>query len=434
MKKITGLLESLNYVPKLRSNNLTNLASDGNGLFNNKISPKEFVNKLIEIIKNEGDIGLKRVVERIDGNCPDSFLVSAEECKFQLESLDTKIRKSLETSIQRVTEFQTKTLPKSWKNVTGEFGEKVTPIESIAAYVPGGTAPLLSTAVMTITPALVAGVKRIVVITPSKNPTLIGCATLAGADEIYTIGGAQAIATMAYGTESIQPVDFICGPGNIWVTEAKKAVFGDVGIDGIYGPTETMLVVDDHSNFKIAAADLLAQSEHDTMAVPILVSIGNNAAENIMTILYDKLKYLPRKNISKQSIGERGVCFVVSNADEAISIANAVAPEHLCVATDNEKYIADRCVKAGGLFIGESSGEVIADYIAGPSHVMPTAGTAKFNSALSSKDFVTITPYLNLTRKTFVTLAESAAIIADEERLDGHATSLRLRLKEFIGE
>ena len=434
MKKITGLLESLNYVPKLRSNNLTNLASDGNGLFNNKISPKEFVNKLIEIIKNEGDIGLKRVVERIDGNCPDSFLVSSEECKFQLESLDTKIRKSLETSIQRVTEFQTKTLPKSWKNVTGEFGEKVTPIESIAAYVPGGTAPLLSTAVMTITPALVAGVKRIVVITPSKNPTLIGCATLAGADEIYTIGGAQAIATMAYGTESIQPVDFICGPGNIWVTEAKKAVFGDVGIDGIYGPTETMLVVDDHSNFKIAAADLLAQSEHDTMAVPILVSIGNNAAENIMTILYDKLKYLPRKNISKQSIGERGVCFVVSNADEAISIANAVAPEHLCVATDNEKYIADRCVKAGGLFIGESSGEVIADYIAGPSHVMPTAGTAKFNSALSSKDFVTITPYLNLTRKTFVTLAESAAIIADEERLDGHATSLRLRLKEFIGE
>lgn len=434
MKKITGLDESLNYVPTLRSRNLTNLASDGNGLFNNKIPPKEFVNKLIEIIKNERDIGLRRIVERIDGNCPESFLVPDDECKLQLKSLNTKIRKSLETSIQRVTDFQTKTLPKSWENATGEFGEKVSPIESIAAYVPGGTAPLLSTAIMTITPAVVAGVNRIVVITPSKNPNLIGCATLAGADEIYTIGGAQAIATMAYGTESIEPVDFICGPGNVWVTEAKKAVFGDVGIDGVYGPTETMLIVDDYSNFKIAASDLLAQSEHDTMAVPILVSIGSNAAESIMTIMYDQLKTLPRKNISKQSIEGQGVCFIVSNPDEAISIANAVAPEHLCVTTDNEKYIADRCVKAGGLFIGETSGEVIADYIAGPSHVMPTAGTAKFNSALSSKDFVTTTPFLNLTRETFVTLAESAAVIADEERLDGHATSLRLRLKEFIGE
>ena len=434
MKKITGLDASLNYVPTLRSSNFTNLTSDGNGLFSEKIAPKEFVNKLIEIIKNEGDVGLRKVVESIDGKCPDSFLVSADECKLQLESLKPKIKKSLETSIQRVTDFQIKTLPKSWKNATGEFGEKVTPIESIAAYVPGGTAPLLSTAVMTITPALVAGVKRIVVITPSKNPTLIGCATLAGADEIYTLGGAQAIAAMAYGTESIEPVDFICGPGNVWVTEAKKAVYGDVGIDGIYGPTETMLIVDDHSNFKIAAADLLAQSEHDTMAVPILVSIGSKAAEGIITLLYDQLKTLPRKKISKQSLEERGVCFVVSNPDEAISIANTVAPEHLCITTDNEKYIADRCVRAGGLFVGENSGEVIADYIAGPSHVMPTAGTAKFNSALSSKDFVTITPYLNLTRKTFVTLAESAAVIADEERLDGHAVSLRLRLKELIGE
>lgn len=438
MKKIYGIQSSQDYIYKQITKNEKEFYSDGGGLFKNKLSPSVFARNIISLVREQGDQGLRHIIQCIEKNDIEAFQVSKKDSQKALDNLNPKLISALEISIKRIYDFQKKTLPISWVNKTGEVGENVTPIDSIGAYIPGGTAPLLSTVIMTIIPAKVAGVKRTVIFTPStekpsKNP-IIGCAELIGVSEIYNIGGAQAIAAMAYGTESIKSVDFICGPGNIWVTAAKKEVFGKVGIDGIYGPTETMVIVDDTSNYILAASDLLAQSEHDTAAIPMLVSIGKSPGDKIIDILYKQLESIPRKNIADASIKNHGVCFFVESEDEAIKIANFIAPEHLSINIKNPKFIAQKCNKSGGLFIGENSAEVMADYLAGPSHVMPTGGTAKFSSTLSTRNFVTITPFLKLKEKTFQSLAENAVLIANAEKLLAHAFSAKIRLKEFNDE
>tara|TARA_B100001123_G_scaffold449957_2_gene617693 strand:- start:247 stop:1563 length:1317 start_codon:yes stop_codon:yes gene_type:complete len=438
MKKIYGLQSSIDYISDQITKNEKEFFSDGGGLFKNKLTPSIFARNIISIVKEQGDQGLRHINKFIEKTEIESFRVSKKDSQKALDNLNPEIRSALEISIKRIYDFQTKTLPKSWVDKTGEIGENVIPIDSIGAYIPGGTAPLLSTVIMTLIPAKVAGVKRTVLFTPytekpSKNP-IIACAELIGVSEIYNIGGAQAIAAMAYGTESIRSVDFICGPGNIWVTAAKKEVFGKVGIDGIYGPTETMVIVDESSNHNLAASDLLAQSEHDTAATPMLISIGNAPGDKIIEVLYQQLETIPRKNIAGLSIRNHGVCFFVKSENEAIEIANTVAPEHLSINIKNPKFIAQKCNKVGALFIGENSAEVMADYLAGPSHVMPTGGTAKFSSALSTRNFVTITPFLNLNKKTFQSLAENAILIAKTEKLLAHAFSAKKRLEEFKDE
>ena len=335
--------------------------------------------------------------------------------------------------------FQERGLPKSWNDGTGNIGERVTPLKSVAAYVPGGTAPLASTVIMTVVPAKVAGVDEIIVATPTPgdlmpHPAILAAANIAGADRIFRLGGAQAIAALAYGTQSVPAVDLICGPGNVWVTAAKKLVYGDVGIDGLYGPTETLVIADESADPHFAAADLIAQAEHDTLAMPVLVALSESIIERTEAEIERQLEKLPRSDTARSAFSNRGVAVVVSNTDEAIEVANAAASEHVCILTENAGDLAKKIRNAGGLFVGEWSAEVMADYVAGPSHVMPTAGTARFSSALSARNFVRITPVLTFDDNTFLELARDAEILAELEGLHGHVAASERRRRRLVGE
>jgi histidinol dehydrogenase len=309
----------------------------------------------------------------------------------------------------------------------------------VAAYVPAGTAPLASTVIMTVVPAQVAGVKEIIVVTPATgnstpHPAILTAAKIAGATRVLTIGGAQAIAAMAYGTETVPAVDLICGPGNVWVTAAKKLVYGDVGIDGLYGPTETMVIADDSAKPSFTASDLIAQAEHDPLAMPILVALSEEIVINTETEIDRQLEYLPRGEIARSAFTNRGVAVIVNNTAEAIEVANSAAPEHLCILTTDADELIDKVKNAGGLFIGEWSAEIMADYIAGPSHVMPTGGTARFSSALSVRDFIRVTPVLTFDDATFLELSQHAELLAKLEGLQGHAAASEYRRQYLIGE
>jgi histidinol dehydrogenase len=413
--------------------------SDGNGLFSDRVSPNEFAARVIEIVRNEGDAGLARINTALDGSSPDSFEVPQSEIDSALANMDPASIHALELAAERVRKFQDRGLPRSWSDGTGKFGERVTPLGSIAAYVPGGTAPLASTVIMTVVPAKVAGVEEIIVVTPAPgdsmpHPAVLAAAKIAGASRIFKLGGAQAIAALAYGTETIPAVDLICGPGSAWVTAAKKLVYGDVGIDGLYGPTETLVIADDSADPRFTAADLIAQAEHDTVAMPILVALSEDIVEQTEAEIERQLEDLPRGNIARAAFSNRGVAVVVESTSEAIDVANAAAPEHLCILTRDADDLVDKVTSAGGLFVGEWSAEVMADYIAGPSHVMPTAGTARFSSALSVRNFVRVTPVLTFDDATFLELSHDAELLAKLEGLYGHVAASEYRRRRMVGE
>ena len=318
------------------------------------------------------------------------------------------------------------------------IGEKIIPMESSLAYVPSGTAPLISTAIMTIVPAKVAGVKNIYVTTPADENSkvsekILAASYLSGADRIFKIGGAQAISAFAHGTELIPKVDIICGPGNLWVTAAKKHVYGDVGIDGLYGPTETLVIIDENSDPDYAAADLIAQAEHDVSAMPILISNSEIAINNVNKSIKNQVRNLERSSIIKKSFENRGVTIYLRNLDDIVTITNYIAPEHLCIATKKPEKIFNKITNAGAIFMGEWSAEVMADYIAGPSHVMPTSGTAKFSSSLSVRNFLKYVPVLNFKESTFSKLAIDAELIAQMENLSGHANAAKIRIEKSNG-
>ena len=262
------------------------------------------------------------------------------------------------------------------------LGERLIPMQRIGVYAPGGTASYPSTVLMTAIPARVAGVEEVILCTPSTSPAVMAAAAIAGVDRVFRVGGAQAIGAMAYGTESIRKVDMICGPGNLFVTMAKRMVFGEVAIDGLYGPTETVLVADHSADPVHCAADLLAQAEHDPLASPILVTNSPSLAESIDEELDRQLAMLERREIAAAALSNGGCMVLVNNLEEAMELANQVAPEHLCLLVEDPWRWADKVRNAGGLFLGRYSPEVVGDYVAGPSHVMPTGGTARFSSAL----------------------------------------------------
>ena len=298
---------------------------------------------------------------------------------------------------------------------------------------------MASTVLMTVVPARVAGVREIVLCTPAPgdelpNVHVLAAAALTGVDRVFKIGGAQAIAAMAYGTETVPAVDKICGPGNVWVTAAKRAVYGDVGIDGIYGPTETLVVADSSASPELAAADLIAQAEHDVHAVPVLVAVGEGVADRIELEIDRRLGVAGTSDTARQSINDNGISVVVDTVEEAIAAANSFAPEHLCLLVESAQDYCGSVRSAGGVFIGEHSGEVLGDYVAGPSHVMPTGGTARFASALSVRDFLRVTPFLNLGEQSLLEIGPTAARLAGIEGLKGHAAAAELRLKLLVGE
>ena len=439
MKRVTGAAAGVEYFRRERKLPSEAVLSDGNGLFPDRVPPDEFAARVIAIVREEGDAGLHRINTALDGSSPELFEVPQAEIDSAFDRLDPAAISALEFAAGRVRKFQERGLPKSWNDGTGNIGERVTPLKSVAAYVPGGTAPLASTVIMTVVPAKVAGVDEIIVATPTPgdlmpHPAILAAANIAGADRIFRLGGAQAIAALAYGTQSVPAVDLICGPGNVWVTAAKKLVYGDVGIDGLYGPTETLVIADESTDPHFAAADLIAQAEHDTLAMPVLVALSESIIERTEAEIERQLEKLPRSDTARSAFSNRGIAVVVSNTDEAIEVANAAASEHVCILTENAGDLAKKIRNAGGLFVGEWSAEVMADYVAGPSHVMPTAGTARFSSALSARNFVRITPVLTFDDNTFLELARDAEILAELEGLHGHVAASERRRRRLVGE
>lgn len=440
MRRVTGLAAGLSAVANARQISSGSIRTDGNGLYDSQLTPDEFAHRVIDDVRKDGDLAVRKITAALDGEIPPDIPleISSDRLKKAVDEISSETRAAIELSVERVRKFQSAAMPKSWKDGSGEFGEEVRPLGRAGVYVPGGVAPLASSVVMTVVPAKVAGVDEVILATPGRgsddpHPAVLAAAAIAGADRVFRIGGAQAIAAMAYGTESVPRADIVCGPGNAFTTAAKKAVFGDVGVDGLYGPTETAVIADESADPEFAAADLLAQAEHDVVALPVLISTSEDVATAIERELVTQLQRLSRSKIAGQAL-KNGLSIVVDSVDEAIQVANALAPEHLCVSVKDADEYLPAIRYAGGIFLGEFSAEVMADYVAGPSHVMPTGGTARFASALSVRNFLRVSPFLNLSSNAFMDLAQDAAELAHTEGLDGHAAAAERRRKKIAGE
>ena len=415
-------------------------------LFGEKLSARESVQRILDDVRDRGDSAVKNYTEQLDGVALEELTVPDEDIDSALRSVPRPLVKSLELAAGRIEEFHKATLRKSWVDLDSGLGEMVLPLERVGIYAPGGTASYPSTVLMTAIPARVAGVKEVVLSTPSRqgtagnrndrgnpDPAVLVAAKLAGVDRVYRIGGVQAIGAMAFGTETIAKVDKICGPGNVFVTLAKKLVFGQVDIDGLYGPTETVVIADDTASPAYCAADLLAQAEHDPLASAILVTTSLALIGEVEGEVDRQLASMDRGELAAVSIEKQGKMVLVDSLDQAMDLANTIAPEHLCLAVEDPWAWAGKVKHAGGVFLGHFSPEVMGDYVAGPSHVMPTGGTARFSSALSVHHFLKTMPVVGLKSQSpqYRELAEAAAQIARAEGLTGHARAVEIRLKDI---
>lgn len=401
-----------------------------------KVTPQEAVTRILEDVKRQGDSALQRWTLRLDGSAPAQFRVPASELQQALETLPADQRGALEQAVGRVRAFYQRQPRTSWitQELGGTLGQLIRPIQRVGLYVPAGTAPLPSTVLMSAAPAQVAGVKEIVLVSPPQRatgkiaPAILAAAALLGLTEVYSLGGAQAIGALAYGTQTIPPVDKIFGPGNLFVTLAKRQVYGVVGIDSLAGPTETAIVADGQARAEWVAADLLAQAEHDVLASAILLTPSRPLAEAVQVEVARQMESLSRSEIIAVSIQDKGGIVLTRDLAEAIDLANHYAPEHLCLSVADPWSWVDKVSSAGGVFLGEHSFEVLGDYVAGPSHVMPTGGSARFGSPLNVWDFVKVISLIGLDAQTARQIAPAAAIIATAEGLDGHAQAARRRL------
>jgi len=395
------------------------------------------VSSIIDDVRERGDLALVDYAERFDG-----IKLSISDLRISLESLretaarvDASVLATLREAIRNVRAFHERQREESWTIANGDIllGQRITAIESVGLYVPGGTAAYPSSVVMNVVPALVAGVERIVVATPPdtvrSNPSVAAALLELGVREIYAVGGAQAIAALAFGTETIAPVDKITGPGNKYVAAAKKLVFGVVGIDSIAGPSEVVIVADESARADFVAADLLAQSEHGEDASAILLTTSDSLAEQVSVEVTKQMAILPRKGIVTQSVENYGAVLVVNDLDEACEIVNALAPEHVELMTRDNEALSKKIKHAGAIFIGDYSPEALGDYFAGPNHVLPTGRTARFSSALGVYDFVKRTSIIGYSRDQLENVAEKIAVLAEAEGLQGHAKSALVRMK-----
>lgn len=398
--------------------------------FGEQISPEEAVRKILSDVRKRGDAALREWSKKIDGVDLTAFQVSEAQISNAKNQVSAEICDALEFAAARIRHFHQQQPSISWidSQPEGILGQLVRPIEKVGIYVPGGSAPLPSTLLMTAIPAQVAGVKEIIVCTPFANEVILQAAATVGVTQIYTLGGAQAIAAMAYGTASIPKVDKIVGPGNLFVTIAKRMVYGTVGIDGLLGPTETLVIADETSDAQLAAADLLAQAEHDVLASAILLTPSYAFAEKVQNAVAEQMKKLARNAILEESLTNRSGIVVVENLMQAFDLANAYAPEHLCLLIEDAYQWVGHVHHAGGVFLGEQSYEVLGDYVAGPSHSMPTGGSARFGSPLNVLDFVKIVSLIGL--KNNPDLSQQAAILAHAEGLSAHAAAAEARLNK----
>jgi len=404
-------------------------------LFGERLMPEEVVRRIILSVRAGGDQALSEWNQKIDGTQTDSLLVSPAEMRAALNAIAPDLRRALELAAERIRAFHRKQPLNSWidAGADGSLGQLIRPLDSVGVYVPGGSAPLPSSLLMSVIPAQVAGVPEVIVCTPPGSgadgihPTILAAAAIAGVGALYRVGGAQAIAAMAYGTESVPRVATIVGAGNLFVTLAKQQVYGDVGIDGILGPTETMVIADESADPALAAADLLAQAEHDELASAILLTPSLEFATVVQAEIYRQLEGLARRDIILGAMRNRSGTVITADLDEAIELANEYAAEHLCLLVEDPWSWIGKVRNAGGIFLGEHSYEVLGDYVAGPSHVMPTGGTARFASPLNLLNFVKITSLIGLDKSSAAELSEPAQLLAAAESLDAHAAAAKLR-------
>ena len=408
-------------------------------VFGDGVSPAESVVRMLADVKREGDAAIRHYAKLLDGAELDDFRIPQADLDAASEQVSPELWQSLELAADRIRSFHQSTLPGEWMDSRQGLGELVRPLARVGVYAPGGSAAYPSTVLMTVIPARVAGVKEVVLTTPRTgsqpmNPAVVAAARIAGVDAMYQVGGVPGIAALAYGTETIPKVDKICGPGNIFVAYAKKLVQGAVDIDGVFGPTETIILADDGANAGFCAADLIAQAEHDPLATAILVTDSESLVSRVEAQLEGQLAAAPRGDVARQALERQGRVVLVDSLDEGVELVNRIAPEHLCLLVRQPWDWVDRIHHAGGLFLGEYSPEVMGDYIAGPSHVMPTGGTARFGSALSVHHFLRTMPVVGLSPDDFQTLGPAAVRIANAEGLAGHAGAVQVRLDSLRAE
>ena len=401
----------------------------------NKIKFKSnIVINIIRDIKKNGDKALLKYEKKFGKNS--IIFLKHKEIQKQIKNLDKKVKKSIDLAYSRIFKFHSKQKVKNifYKDkLQNKLGYKWMPIDSVGIYVPGGTASYPSTVLMNAIPAIVAGTKKVVMANPGNkgkhNPGVLYAAKKCGIKEIYSIGGAQAIAALAYGTKKIKKVNKIVGPGNLYVATAKKEVFGDVGIDMIAGPSEITVVGDKFSNPDWIASDLIAQAEHDELSQSILISKDKNLINKVQKSVSNQIIRLPRKLIAKKSLKSNGILIYVSSDQKLIEVINKIAPEHLELNIKKYKNIINKIINAGSIFIGKYSTEAVGDYLVGTNHVLPTSGSAKFSSGLSVYDFYKRISYVNLSKKGIETLGPSVITLANFEGLAGHAKSVELRIR-----
>ncbi|MDD5158312.1 histidinol dehydrogenase [Sulfurimonas sp.] len=396
------------------------------------------VGSIINEIKQNKNSALKGHIAKFDSWTPkndEDLKICTDSMRQAYENLDEKLKSALHLSYDRIKSYHQKQKPQSWFDTESNgtiLGQKVTPVDSAGLYIPGGKAAYPSSLLMNVIPAQVAGVEQIIVCTPTPdnepNELLLAACHLCGVSEVYKVGGASAIAAMAYGTETIPKVDVITGPGNIFVATAKKMVFGDVNIDMIAGPSEIGILADDSANPNHIAIDLLSQAEHDEMASSILITPSQKLADTVKIEIENWLLKLPREVIARKSIEERGAIIVTRNMEEAIELMNKIAPEHLEVATNNPFEFLPSIKHAGAIFLGHNTPEAIGDYVAGPNHTLPTGGTAKFYSPLGVENFMKKSSIISFSQKAINEIGEECALIASIEGLSAHEQSVRVRL------
>ncbi|OJG10132.1 histidinol dehydrogenase [Enterococcus aquimarinus] len=400
---------------------------------------EEVVKAILADVKENGDRALARYTEKFDHVALSEFRLSAADIENGFQQTAPEVIEALELAKANIVSFHEKQKQTGFVDAekSGVIrGQLVLPMETVGIYVPGGTARYPSSVLMNALPAQIAGVKQIVMVTPSGPEgipsAILAAAKIAGVDEIYQIGGAQAIAALAYGTESIPKVDKIVGPGNIFVATAKKILFGQVAIDMIAGPSEVVVLADESANPRFIAADLLSQAEHDTLARAILITTSQDLAQRVQTEVATQLALLPREEIARQAIEKHSAIFVVADIETQFALMNEIAPEHLEIQLNDPLSHLSRVKHAGSVFLGAYASEPLGDYLAGPNHVLPTSGTARFFSPLGVEDFIKRTAFISYTKEALALEKDAVMVLAREEGLEAHARAIQVRFEEEL--
>lgn len=403
--------------------------------FGQELSPDEVVRRIIRDVRDDGDNAVRYYNTKVDGASVGELKVTDDETAQAYQSTPAELVEALKFAAERIRRYhETQLRGAMFDFQQNGLGQMTRAIQRAGVYVPGTRAPLPSTVLMCAIPARVAGVEEVYLASPvlqdgSVPPVKLVAADIAGVDGVFKAGGAQGIAAFAYGTETIPRVDKIAGPGGLFVTIAKRQVFGDVGVDNVYGPTETVIIADESAQAELVAADLIAQAEHDALASPILLTPSHYLADNVAAAIERQLAKLERAKVARAAFETRGGCILVNDIDHAIELANFYAPEHLCLCVENPSAYVHKVKNCGGLFLGESSPEAVGDYTAGPSHTMPTGGSARWSGPLGVHDFLKKMAIIHLPEDDMEELNHYAAIIARAEGLTGHAHAVERRLQ-----